>query len=407
MPIFEYKAFTESGQPRAGIIDADTATAARLKLRADRVHVYEITEIDDGDGGGKGGKKAKQLKLGRGNLGELAMVTRQFATLLGAGITAVDALKALIDQVESRDMEQAFRDVREKVTQGKTLGEAMAHHPGFFSELYVNMVKAGEASGSLDTIMQRLADYLQKQNRIRNKVAAAMAYPMIMVVIGFVVVVVLLTLVVPKIEDIFQGSDKALPATTQTLLNISSFLTSYWWLLGLSAVGLAAIFKAWVATEKGRFTWDSFMLKLPIFGILYRKQTIARFSTTMGTLLKSGLPVLQSLKIVQNVIQNRPFAQALEGIHTAIVEGSDISTPLAKSGVFPAMVGYMIATGEQSGQLETILFKLAEAYDEEVDIATAKVTATLEPLIIVFLAVVVGFIVLSIVQPIMEMSGFA
>ena len=403
MPIFEYKAYSESGDPRGGIIDADTATAARLKLRAERIHVYEIEEI----GSSTDKKKAKKIKLKRSAAGELAIVTRQFATLLGAGITAVDALKALIEQVESREMEQVFRDVREKVTQGQTLGEAMANHPAFFSDLYTNMVKAGEASGSLDTIMNRLADYLQKQNRMRNKVGAALAYPMIMVVIGFGVVTVLLTVVVPRIQDIFRESDKSLPATTQFLLSVSNFLVSYWWLLLAGIFGLVTAWKAWLGTEKGRMTWDTMTLKMPIFGLLFKKQTIARFSTTMATLLKSGLPVLQALKIVQQVIQNKLFAQTLEDIHTSIVEGSDIATPLAKSGIFPPMVGYMIATGEQSGQLETILFKLAEAYDEEVDIATAKMTATLEPLIIVALAVVVGFIVIAIVQPLIEMSGLA
>jgi general secretion pathway protein F len=401
MPIFEYKAYTENGQPRQGIIDADSPTAARLKLRAERVHVYEIDAIDSHDSK----KKTKSIKLGRGNLGELAIVTRQFATLLGAGITAVDALKALIDQVESRAMEQVFRDVREKVTQGETLGEAMAHHPAFFSDLYVNMVKAGEQSGSLDQIMQRLADYLQKQNRMRNKVGAAMAYPIIMAVIGSAVVAVLLTVVVPRIQDIFRESEQALPATTQLLIDASGFLISYWWAILLFIAAVITSWRAWLATENGRLAWDGFMLKLPIFGILYRKQTIARFSTTMATLLKAGLPVLQSLKIVQNVIQNKLFAHALEGIHSSIVEGSDISTPLSKSGIFPPMVGYMIATGEQSGQLETILFKVSEAYDEEVDIATAKLTATLEPMIIVVLALIVGFIVISIVQPLIQMSG--
>ncbi|HGY91078.1 MAG TPA: type II secretion system protein GspF [Planctomycetes bacterium] len=403
MPIFEYKAFDENGSQRVGIVDADSPAAARLKLRADRIHVFEIEELKEG----KTSAGGRKFRLRRGAVGELAIVTRQFATLLNAGIPVVDALKALIDQVESRDMEQVFRDVREKVSQGKTIGEAMASHPAFFSELYVNMIKAGEASGNLDVIMIRLADYLQKQNRVRNKVGSALAYPIVMIAVGAVVVTVLLTVVVPKIQDIFRETDRALPDITKILIAVSEFMVSWWWALLAGLVAAVAVFKAWARTEEGRMRWDAIKLKMPIFGMLYRKQSIARFATTMATLLQSGLPVLQALKIVQKVIQNKVMARTITEIHDSIVEGSDIATPLSKSGVFPPMVGYMIATGEQSGQLEDILYKVAEAYDEEVDVATQKMTSVMEPLIIVVLAVIVGFIVMSIVMPMIEMSGMA
>jgi general secretion pathway protein F len=295
--------------------------------------------------------------------------------------------------------------VREKVTQGQTLGEAMAMQPSFFSSLYVNMIKAGEASGNLDTVMKRLADYLQKQNRVRNKVMGAMMYPIVMSIVGVLVVSILLTVVVPKIQDIFREQDKALPTLTVALISLSEFLQTWWWMILLSIAAFTAIWKLWVGTEKGRFRWDLLLLRLPVFGMLMRKQAIARFATTMATLLKSGLPVLNALTIVENVIQSKPLAKAVGSIHDSIVEGSDIATPLKETGVFPPMVGYMIATGEQSGQLEDILFKVSEAYDEEVDNATAKMTSVLEPLIIVCLAVVIGFIVLAIVQPLLQMSG--
>ncbi|MEZ6194333.1 MAG: type II secretion system inner membrane protein GspF [Planctomycetota bacterium] len=401
MPIFEYRAYDEHGGTRAGIVDADTPAAARIKLRADRIHVFDIHELDSVRAKDSG----RKFRLRRNAVGELSIVTRQFATLLNAGIPIVDALKALIDQVESRDMEQVFRDVREKVTQGLTLGEAMANHPRFFSELYVNMIKAGEASGNLDGIMMRLADYLQKQNRVRNKVSAALAYPMVMIGVGVIVVAVLLTVVVPKIQDIFRETQKTLPAITKLLISLSEFMVSWWWVLLLGAVAIGVLFRTWTRSEAGGMKWHRILLRLPVFGILFRKQAIARFATTMATLLRSGLPVLQSLKIVQKVIQSRPLASAVGDIHDAILEGSDIATPLQKSGVFPPMVAYMVATGEQSGQLEEILFKLSEAYDEEVDIATQKLTSVMEPLIIVVLAVVVGFIVLAIVIPMIQMSS--
>ncbi len=402
MPIFEYRAYDESGNSRVGIVDADTPAAARTKLRQDRVHVYEIEELNDSKGTDK---KKKKIRLRRGAITELSIVTRQFATLLNAGIPVVEALKALIDQVESRDIEQVFRDVREKVTQGQTIGEAVGNHPAFFSNLYINMIKAGEASGNLDAIMIRLADYMQKQNKMRNKVGAAMAYPAVMVGVGIIVVSILLTVVVPKIEEIFRESEAALPPTTELLIATSDFLINYWWLLIGFFAAIFFSFKAWTRTEKGIEKWHKMLLRMPIFGMLMRKQAISRFATTMATLLASGLPVLNALKIVQEVIQNRILANAVGDIHESIVEGSDISTPLAKTGIFPPMVGYMIATGEQSGQLEEILFKVAEAYDEEVDIATQKMTSLMEPLIIVALAVVVGFIVISIVQPMIQMSG--
>ncbi len=401
MPIFEYRAYDESGGSRVGIVDADTPAAARLKLRTDRVHVYEIEELRDN----KSSEKKKSIKLRRGAITELSIVTRQFATLLNAGIPVVEALKALIDQVESRDIEQVFRDVREKVTQGQTIGEAIGNHPSFFSNLYINMIKAGEASGNLDAIMIRLADYMQKQNKLRNKVSAAMAYPAVMVSVGIIVVAILLTVVVPKIEEIFRESEEALPPTTEALIATSNFLIEYWWLLLGTVVAVFTSFKAWTRSEKGIEKWHKMLLRMPVFGILIKKQAIARFATTMATLLASGLPVLNALKIVQEVIQNKILANAVGDIHESIVEGSDIATPLAKTGIFPPMVGYMIATGEQSGQLEEILFKVAEAYDEEVDIATQKMTSLMEPLIIVALAVVVGFIVISIVQPMIQMSG--
>ncbi|MEE9391240.1 MAG: type II secretion system inner membrane protein GspF [Planctomycetota bacterium] len=401
MPIFEYRAYDESGNTRAGIVDADTAAAARLKLRADRVHVFEIEELKEGKGSGS----TRKFRLKRNAVGELAIVTRQFATLLNAGIPVVDALKALIDQVESRDMEQVFRDVREKVTQGLTIGEAIGNHPTFFSELYINMVKAGEASGNLDEIMKRLADYLQKQNRVRNKVSAAMAYPIIMIAVGVIVVSVLLTVVVPKIQNIFRETDRTLPGITKLLIFMSEFMLSWWWALGTVAIGGFILFKVWARSEKGSMRWHTILMKIPVFGILYRKQAIARFATTMATLLRSGLPVLQCLTIVQNVVQNKLMAKAVGDIHDSILEGTDIATPLAKTGIFPPMVGYMVATGEQSGQLEEILFKVSEAYDEEVDVATQKMTSMMEPLIIVILAVVVGFIVLAIVIPMIQMSG--
>ena len=403
MPIFEYKAFDRAGAPKSGIVDADTPREARVKLRSDGVHVVEIWPLEE--------KRAQTTKSTgmrffqrRVNQSELTIVTRQLGTLLKAGITIVDALKALIEQLDNRDFERVFRDVREKVTQGETFGEALAHHPAFFSDLYVNMVKAGEASGHLDDILARLAAYLTRVNRLRNKVVSALTYPILMIIVGIIVIVVLMTAVVPNLTSLFKKVGKSLPAITEALIVVSGFFQQYWWSLLVVVFLFYLLRKATLSTEDGRYRYDKLMMRLPIVGDVIRKNAINRFATTTATLIRSGLPVLEALRIVQQVVQNAVIAKTIGECHDAIVEGSDISTPLIASNVFPSMVGYMIATGEQSGQLEEILERISEAYEEEVDVATQRMTSLLEPLIIIALASVVLFVVLAIVTPLLQMT---
>lgn len=406
MPIFEYKAFDRSGSPKSGIVDADTPREARVKLRGDGVHVVEIWPLQERRAAPtkKGGLRIFQKRV---NQTELTVVTRQLGTLLKAGITVVDALKALIEQVDSRDFEKMFRDVREKVTQGETLAEAMAHHPAYFSDLYVNMVRAGEASGHLDEILTRLAEYLSRINRLRNKIISALTYPLLMIIVGVVVVVVLMTTVVPNLTSLFSKIGKSLPGITETLITVSKFFQSYWWSLLIGVFLLYLLRRATLATEDGRLRHDRMLMRLPVIGDLIRKNSVNRFATTTAILIRAGLPVLEALKIVQQVVQNAVIAKAIGEAHDAIVEGSDIATPLIASNAFPSMVGYMIATGEQSGQLEAILERIAEAYEEEVDIATQRLTSVLEPIIIIGLASVVLFVVLAIVTPLLQMSSLA
>ncbi|HYC76714.1 MAG TPA: type II secretion system inner membrane protein GspF [Planctomycetota bacterium] len=408
MPIFEYKAFDRSGATRGGIIDADSARDARTKLRGDGIHVVDIHPLADKSAKGKGGKGdggGKRLTWRRVDPNELTVVTRQLGTLLKAGITIADALKALIEQVDSRDFERVFRDVREKVTQGETLGEALSHHPAYFSDLYVNMVKAGEASGHLDEILARLAQYLTRQNRLRNKISSALTYPIVMIVVGAAVVMVLMTVVVPNLVQLFGKVGKALPTVTVILIKTSRFFQNWWWTVLLAAFLLYLLRKATLATEEGRLRYDRMMMRFPVLGDLIRKNAVNRFATTTAILLKSGIPVLEALKISKNVVQNAVISRTLGEVHDAIIEGSDIATPLQASGAFPSMVGYMIATGEQSGQLDDILERISEAYDEEVEFSTQRLTAVLEPAIIVSLALVVGFVVIAIVLPLLQMGS--
>ena len=298
-----------------------------------------------------------------------------------------------------------LRDVRERVTQGDMLADAMANHPQWFNDLFVNMVRAGEAAGQLDAILARLSVYITRQNRLRSKLTSALTYPMVMVIVGVLVVVVLMTFVVPNLTSLFTKVGKALPAITQALIAISKFFQFYWWTIPLAAFLTWLMLKNMRRTPEGRIRFDRALMKIPVLGDLVRKSAISRFATTMAILLKSGIPVLDALKIVQAVVQNAVLAKTVEDVHKSILEGSDIATPLQASGVFPPMVGYMIATGEQSGQLEELLGNISEAYDEEIDIATQRLTSVLEPVIIIALALVVLFVVAAIIMPLMQMGS--
>lgn len=405
MPIYEYKAFTETGATKTGILDADTAREARLKLRKENVHVVNLRQLDE-ERRHDAKFSLENLFVRRKKLGQLAMITRQFGTLLDAGVPMTEAMKVMIEQLHDHSYEKTFRSVREKLTQGASLADALSQHPRYFNELYVNMVRAGEASGHVDQVLFRVADYLQKQNKLKNKVVSALMYPLIMVGVGIIVVTVLMTFVVPKIIKLVRMKGEVLPLPTKMLIAVSDFLRSYWPLLLAAFAGLFVITGAIRRTKNGRFATDKMMLSSPIFGDLFKKQAVSRFAMTMATLLKSGVPVLEGLKIVRTVVDNSVVEAVLTDVHDRIVEGQDIATPIKKSGLFPPTVGYMIAVGEQSGRLEEILDKLAEAYDEEIDVATQRMTSLIEPMLILGMSVVVTFIILSVLLPMLQLSNF-
>ena len=404
MPVYTYKALKEDGGADAGVIDADSPKDARLKLKGRRLHVTDLRTVGGDEKVGID-RKRRRLWLRR-RPEQIAMLTRQVATLLGSGIPMIGALSAIIDQVEYRDLKASLMAVREKVSQGGTLSDSLAEHPVYFGDLFVNMVRAGEAGGNLDKVLFRVADYLHAQNRTRAKVMAALTYPIIMVLIGTGVVAVLLTYVVPKIMEVIQKQGKAaLPLPTEILLAVSGFMGHYWWLLLGLGVGTGVLYSQARATKAGRLWIDTQKLRIPAIGNLIKKSSISRFAMTFATLLESGLPVLEAMAVVRKVVDNELLAITLDMIRQKIAEGADIATPLKQSKVFPPVVGYMISVGEESGRLEELLKKTAEAYDEEVEVAAQKMTALLEPLMIVFMAVVVGFIVLAILLPILQMSN--
>jgi general secretion pathway protein F len=426
MPIFEYKAYGSGGAVQTGVIDADTPREARQRLKKENLLVSEIHEVRGGrrlaspKSGGKRGAgsyspRALLARLreaqgagsgGTQDLDTLTAVTRQMGTLLASGIPLAETLKAIIEQAEKREVETMFREIRESINQGSSFADSLAAHPGMFGELYVNMIRAGEATGNVDVVLRRLADYLQAQRALRRKVVSALTYPAMMIGIGLIVVSILMTVVVPKITGMLTDQGQTLPAPTQVLIFISDLFKNWWWagclLIALASMVVGRIYK----TDNGRLWIDANLLKVPVIGDLLRKQAVSRFTRTLSTLLQSGVPAVQSLEITRKVVGNRVLADATEHIRTRILEGTDISTPLKQTGAFPAIVGYMVAVGEQSGELEQMLDRVATAYDDEIDVATERMTSVIEPIMIVVLAGVVGYIVVSIVLPILQIGQF-
>lgn len=405
MPIFEYKAVDSAQKRRKGIIDADSPREARIKLRTQQLFVTDISES----------KRRRERKVAiKGITGvdvpnklrtdQIAAATRQMASLLAAGIPLTEALRMVIEQAPDKKFEATIRDIREKVTQGMPLADAATLHPAYFTELYANMVRAGESSGALDKVMARLANFLQAQSRLKNKVGAALIYPAIMVIIGVVVVAVLMIVVVPKVTQLLRGRGEELPLPTQVLITMSDAVANYWLVMLMGILGIVVVFQLFVNSDRGGLAWDRFKLRVPIFGDLMRKQAVARFSTTLATLLRSGVPALEAIDVTKRVVDNRVLANSLTTVHDHVLEGTDISTPMKMSGTFPPMVCYMVGVGEQAGNLEEMLERVADSYDEEVDLATQKLTAVIEPLIIVVLALIVAGIVIAIVLPLLQLQ---
>lgn len=403
MPVFTYKAYNAAGQVKSGIEDADSPREARLRLRRKGLLVTDIEQIETVRD--KRQSNWSRNRQRRRTSRELANITRQLGTLLRSGIALNDALKALVDQIESRELETVFRDVRERINGGASFAEAIELHPGVFPPLYVSMVRAGEASGNNDIVLERLAQFLARQARMKNRVLSALMYPIIMVVVGAIVVSILMIKVVPQLIALVEAKRQALPAPTRILKAATDFLGEYWMLLLAAAVLANLVLGAVRRTPKGRLATDRMLLRMPIFGDLFKKQAISRFAATLSTLLKTGVPILEAIKIVREVVANALLQQVLDRLHGAVLEGADISTPLKRSGIFPPAVSYMIAVGEQSGDLEAVLDTLSDAYEEEVEIATERMTAAIEPIMILAMAGAVAFIVLAIVLPMLELGG--
>ncbi len=409
MPVYAYKGLNEGGRNVSGIVDADTPKAARQKLRGQGVFPTGLTEEAQG-AGGKPVAAAAQASADirsyfeRITPQDLALMTRQLSTLVGAGLPLVDCLGALIDQVDNARQKRILSQVREHVVEGGNLADAMSQHPQVFNNLYVNMVRAGEASGALDIVLIRLADYTERAAALRSKVRSAMTYPLAMGVLSLGILLFLLSYVVPKVTKIFEETQQELPGITVVLLTISDFTAEYWWLIIILLGGSFVGGRAWVSTPKGRHRFDDWKLRIPIFGKMLKKVALARFARTLSTLLDGGIPLLQSLDIVKHVVENTILKNAIEDGRDSIREGQSVAEPLKASGHFPPLLVHMISVGERSGELESMLSRAADAYDNEVEAAVNALSSIMEPLLVVFMGGLVAFIVIAILLPIFELN---
>ncbi len=407
MALFEYKAIGADGKAAKGMVEGDSIKTARQKLKKQGLMVTDIRE-KNAAGAKAGGKSAGISLFGpRITQEEIAVTTRQLASLIKANIPLVDALGALVDQSEAPGIKGVLSQVRESVNEGISLAKALAAHPKAFDHIYINMVEAGESSGTLSLVLLRLADLKESQTRLRRKLVGGMTYPAIMALVAISVLVGIFAFVIPKLQQIFVSMNKALPLTTEILIWISVQVTS-WWPLIFGGLGLFIfLFHRYINTAGGREHWDRFKLVAPVFGKVTRMAAINRFAGTMSTLLGSGVPILNAMNIAKNLVGNVHIARAVENARSNITEGQSIAEPLKRSGEFPPLVIHMISIGEKTGELPGMLKNIADSYEEQVATAVDSMTALLEPAMIVFMGGTVGFIVVSVITPLMEMSNLS
>jgi general secretion pathway protein F len=404
MAVFEYRGIQiDTGKAVKGYRDADNAKALRALLRKEGVLLTLATEEAE--------QRAKSKRdidvfavIRRVSSADVAVMTRQLATLVRAGVPLVDSISALCEQVEKEQLVRVLSSVRESLNEGTAFAKSLEVHPKVFPPLYVNMVAAGEASGTLEHVLERLADFMESQSRLKGKVVSALAYPVLMSLIGSLLVGFLMVAVVPKVTSIFENLGQALPWNTRLLIFVSNTIGDYWWLLITLAIVGGVSFRRWKNRPAGRMRWDILKLRWPMFGRLNLLVAIARFSRTLSTLLSSGVPLLKAMEIGRNVLGNARLEEVVTAAIGSIREGESIAEPLKRSGAFPPMVIHMIAVGERTGQLEAMLENVSRAYESDVDTRVTALTSLLEPLMILLLGGAVGFIAMSILMPLMQMN---
>jgi len=410
MAVYAYKGVDQGGKSTRGFVDAESDRAARTKLRRDGVFLTELSEST-----GRGGRKQESAKSGssrslslpslrRISAMDMAMATRQLATLVGAGIPLVEALGALTEQIESPGLKGVIGSVRERVNEGNTLADALSE-TGAFTNLYVSMVRAGETGGALEQVLERLADYVEGQVRLQNKVLSIVLYPLVMLLFALCVIVAVVTVVLPQITQLLESLNQPLPWFTRFMIGLSDFIRSWWWALSILGFGGWIAFRTAIRTESGRIRWDAILLQTPYVGRLTRLLAISRFTRTLSTLLAGGIPIVRSLEISKFVANNAIIGQAIDHASESLTEGATLAAPMRASGQFPPMVTHMVDVGERSGELEPMLAKIADTYDEQVENAVTRLTALLEPLLILLMVVIVLIIIMSVLSPMLEITG--
>jgi type IV pilus assembly protein PilC len=399
MPIYKWEGKTAKGLVKKGEMEAPNEAAIRIHLRQQNIIPTKISS------------KAKEINISLPFLKKkvkqraVAIFTRQLATMIDAGLPLVQSLEALSSQQDSKVFKNIIREIREDVEAGSTFAGALKKHPTTFNELYTNLVVAGEEGGILDTILNRLAAYIEKAEALKKKVKSALVYPSTIVAVAVIVVIILMVFVIPVFETMFQSAGQSLPLPTVIVLTISKMIKKYIVFFVPAFILLIFLFRRYYKTDSGRAVVDRLLLRLPIFGPLFRKIAVARFSRTLGTLVSSGVPILDGLSIVSRTAGNRAIETAIMNARASIREGETIADPLGRSGHFPPMVIQMIAVGESTGALDGMLSKIAEFYEDEVDVAVANLTSLLEPLLMMFLGVVIGGVVIAMYLPIFNMAN--
>ncbi|PIR26386.1 MAG: type II secretion system protein GspF [Deltaproteobacteria bacterium CG_4_10_14_0_2_um_filter_43_8] len=405
MAVYSYIGINAQGKQTAGEVDADNERAARMKLRKMGVFPTKL---------GLQGTISQSVSMGMNinfsqffqkvKLQDVSLMTRQLSSLLSANIQLVEALEALIDQIENPKLKNLLSTVKQKVTEGDKLADALRPYKNIFGDIYINMVEAGESSGALDVVMDRLADFTESQAKLKGKVVSAMIYPAIMSVVAIILITGLLTFVVPKVTEMLSDTGAALPLPTKILMGVSGFLTNYWWLGIIFVVAGIVGARKYISTPKGRMWFDGKKLTMPLFGNVNRMVAVSRFSRTLSTLLGSAVPLLTAIDIVSKVVDNVVLKETLEKTRDMVREGQGVADQLKKSPHFPPLVTHMIGIGEKTGELESMLERVADTYDGQVDNALSALTSLLEPLMILVMAGVVSFIVMSILLPILKLN---
>ena len=395
-PVWRWSGKTKAGDVRSGEMEAGDEQAVRARLQQMGIEPEKVK------------KKAKEFHFSFGSgvdEKDILVFTRQFSVMIDAGLPLVQALDIIGNQADNPAFRKVLLAVKGKVESGSTFADALADHPKVFDELFVQLVRAGEVGGMLDTILNRLGAYIEKNSKLKRRVKGAMMYPSIVLFVAVGVTVVLLAFVTPTFEKMFKDFGGAMPAPTQFLINLSHGLTDNWYLFIGVPVAVVFAFKTWVGTKSGRDIWDATKLKLPVFGPLVRKVAVARFTRTLGTMLSSGVPILDALEIVAKAAGNTKVEKGVLYVRAKISEGRNIAQPLAETGVFPPMVVQMIGVGEATGAMDAMLGKIADFYDDEVDVAVAALTSMIEPVMMVFLGGVVGGFLVAMYLPIFSIAG--